>query len=481
MRRRFQEEMHTITEFMDNRGIPDGLRQRIRVFFDYILMKQLGMLEHKILAEMPVKLREEVTSQNVQMLSKVPFFSPEIRGNLELAIAGAKYLVARVYVPETTIVYANEKQRELFIVRAGTVQIFHVKNADPLAELIQGDYFGDYELLFGTAHLVAAKTGYGFVETLVLTWDGFRSIVSFGGLRITDEEPGVVAMTDKYKETLMSWSHINNNLTAMADGPSVDDMDQSEFDVRKMLALQMAERGKQQLIIFPFDKFHLFWDPLLIIGTYYMCISVPIRIQLTYAHAVKECRSLSDERGDDDVHGFCKESSELYEGFDPFLVLDYAFDVVFLIDMYLRAVVMAFNDIQGGKDVLVIERPAIFSHYIRSLRFKVDLLASLPLSVVGFAIGYYPQLLRISHLLRMFNMSTYLKEFSDYCEEGLNLVLSAGTMAITSMTISTTVVLIWTSVIWSMIHYKGAEFSRSLYFSSSRSPPSATATSRPTT
>merc|ERR1712185_776933 len=116
---------------------------------------------------------------------------------------------------------------------------------------------------------------------------------------------------------------------------------------------------------------------------------------------------------------------------------------------------MAFNDIQGGKDVLVIERPAIFSHYIRSLPFKV----------VGFAIGYYPQLLRISHLLRMFNMSTYLKEFSDYCEEGLNLVLSAGTMAITSMTISTTVVLIWTSVIWSMIHYKGAEFSRSLYFS----------------
>ena len=106
-------------------------------------------------------------------------------------------------------------------------------------------------------------------------------------------------------------------------------------------------------------------------------------------------------------------------------MLDYAFDVVFLIDMYLRAVVMAFNDIQGGKDVLVIERPAIFSHYIRSLRFKVDLLASLPLSVVGFAIGYYPQLLRISHLLRMFNMSTYLKEFSDYCEEGLNLVLSA--------------------------------------------------------
>ena len=138
MRRRFQEEMHTITEFMDNRGIPDGLRQRIRVFFDYILMKQLGMLEHKILVEMPVKLREEVTSQNVQMLSKVPFFSPEIRGNLELAIAGAKYLVARVYVPETTIVYANEKQRELFIVREGTVQVHarartRSKSANPYA------------------------------------------------------------------------------------------------------------------------------------------------------------------------------------------------------------------------------------------------------------------------------------------------------------------------------------------------------------
>ena len=241
------------------------------------------------------------------------------------------------------------------------------------------------------------------------------------------------------------------------------DVDQSEFDVRKMLALQMAERGKQQLIIFPFDKFHLFWDPLLIIGTYYMCISVPIRIQRTYKLAVKECKLGFDDA--QNVHGFCKESSELYEGFDPYLVLDYAFDIVFLIDMYLRAVVMAFNDIQGGKDVLVIERPAIFSHYIRSLRFKVDLLASLPLSVVGFAIGYYPQLLRISHMLRFINMATYLKEFSDYCEEGLNIVLSAGTMAITSMTISTTVVLIWTSVIWSMIHYKGGEFSRSLYFS----------------
>ena len=409
------------------------------------------MLEHKILNEMPTKLRDEVAATNVQLISTVPFFSPEVRGSLDLAISGAKQLVPRVYVPETTIVYANEKMREMYIVREGTVDVFHTKNADSLCTLASGDYFGDYELVYGTVHPVAVKTGYAFVEMLVLTLDGFKALVAENSLKISDTEPGVLAMEKRYKETLHNWSHINSNLAAMADGlGAAEDYDPENFDVRKMLASQMAERGKTQFIIFPFDKWHGLWDPVLIMGTIYMCMMIPLRIMMNVSDF--ECRTPAGSGSGEDLVGgkgtiLYSETlwpdncdAKLYEqgkyvGFgkfdvlrlgdaldtlwDPTLVLDYLFDIVFMTDMYLRMFVMAFNDIQGGKDVLVVERPAIMKHYIRSFRFKIDLLSTFPIDLFGFAGGKW-SLLRLTHLFRLFNLSTHISEWRDYLEEGLD-------------------------------------------------------------
>ena len=86
------------------------------------------------------------------------------------------------------------------------------------------------------------------------------------------------------------------------------------------------------------------------------------------------------------------------------------------------------------------------------------------LGVVGVVFGKWP-FLRIIHVLRILNMPAHFKEFADYCKESVNVVLSAATMAITNMALSTTIMLIWCSALWSIVHYDGTEFSRSMYFS----------------
>ena len=306
---------------------------------------------------------------------------------------------------------------------------------------------------------------------------------------------GVLAMEKRYKETLHNWSHINSNLAAMADGlGAAEDYDPENFDVRKMLASQMAERGKTQFIIFPFDKWHGLWDPVLIMGTIYMCMMIPLRIMMNVSDF--ECRTPAGSGSGEDLVGgkgtiLYSETlwpdncdAKLYEqgkyvGFgkfdvlrlgdsldtlwDPTLVLDYLFDIVFMTDMYLRMFVMAFNDIQGGKDVLVVERPAIMKHYIRSFRFKIDLLSTFPIDLFGFAGGKW-SLLRLTHLFRLFNLSTHISEWRDYLEEGPAIVLSAGRLAIVRMTLTTVIVLMWVSVLWSVIHYDGEKFWHSFYW-----------------
>jgi len=44
LRMRFRQEMDAMNGYMDMRDVPEGLKQRIKIFFDFIYMKQYGML-----------------------------------------------------------------------------------------------------------------------------------------------------------------------------------------------------------------------------------------------------------------------------------------------------------------------------------------------------------------------------------------------------------------------------------------------------
>jgi len=72
---RFRQEMDGMNAYMDMRDVPEGLRQRIKIYFDYVFIKQYGMLEEKVLASLPNVVRNDLQRDAMKLFDKVGFFA----------------------------------------------------------------------------------------------------------------------------------------------------------------------------------------------------------------------------------------------------------------------------------------------------------------------------------------------------------------------------------------------------------------------
>ena len=108
----------------------------------------------------------------MDFITKIPFFNRSLRSEAFLSRA-ANAMIRRVYSPGSYILYQNEKQRELVIVKSGRADIYIAQSAEAVGSLLPGDYMGDYQLLFGTVNQVGLRASDDFVEVLVLTYNNF--------------------------------------------------------------------------------------------------------------------------------------------------------------------------------------------------------------------------------------------------------------------------------------------------------------------
>ena len=68
-----------VLQFLDESNVDDDTQLRVRAHFDYLMVKQGGLADDRILAELPASLVRRVRDQNRLLLVKVPFFSPPSR------------------------------------------------------------------------------------------------------------------------------------------------------------------------------------------------------------------------------------------------------------------------------------------------------------------------------------------------------------------------------------------------------------------
>jgi len=117
------QEVDTINAYVELRNVPDGLRQRIKNYYEYVYIKQYGLGEETILASMPTKIQDDLARKNMRALETVPFFNRRYRDEAFLAAVSHK-LQLRTYTPGSTLIFQNEKQRELMVVKAGQVELY---------------------------------------------------------------------------------------------------------------------------------------------------------------------------------------------------------------------------------------------------------------------------------------------------------------------------------------------------------------------
>lgn len=437
---RHQEEVATISQIMAERDVPEGLKSRVKQCFDYLWSKQGGMLDEALLCEIPTRLRRQVERRRFDFLARVPFFAS---AKADVKEAAARALEKRIYVPNSTIVYAHEKQSELFVVTRGKLRLYSMKSPLALATLREGDYFGDFQLVLDARHPVFARTDTRFVECLVLTRAKFEIICTHFALGLTEHDAGVQATIEAYKHKLYNWRLATDSMAAACDGDDDEDTVAEDDDEDAAVSPQDIIDAQERFVIFPDSRFRVVWDTALFASSCASFVAVPLRTAwyAGYYYRARRC------------------------GPDPTLWIDWCFDVLFVIDFYLRCRHMAYESATTTR--MVYKQPDAFQLYASTFRFKLDLIGAAPWSVLAPALAagsssswrisgcMWYAVARYPHLARGGTLASRLAEIRSYFESTGRFVPD-GVITVARRTYETVFLLVFLACYWSIIRSHGS-------------------------
>lgn len=420
----FRHEMDTISHWLTFRSVPNQLRQRIGMYFSYLSRSQHGMLDEVLLKELPPRLAIELAEQNIDMLTRVPFFKKERRSDAFLSLV-VTALKRRIYTPGSFLLYQGEMQRELIIIKSGKAEIHITGVPEAVGSLLPGDYIGDYQLLFGAPNQVGVQTS-EFTEALVLTYDAFKGVMShsicepfsFSASGFTFRQSNDEGVLDTIDDTKKSFDKISNMAATVLSGKH-----------RSKLKNMMEETDvvTKEFRIHPNSRLHLYWDIFSIAAILYYSIDSPIRIA-SYIRA----RTLDS-------------------AYDLGFVIGYCVDLLFIVDMILRARIYSFSTYANGKTVVVSERTEIRQRYLLSDKFKVDVFAVMPFDVISAGVGRYHALFRLSKLIRVTQIPQGLSNLQEHLDVCVDVKMNETQKSILLMFLYSLLLIVWGSSGWNAL------------------------------
>jgi hypothetical protein len=171
---RYIETMEGINAFMEYRGLPSPLQERIRDYYAYRWEKRLGFDESAILNDLSFSLQSDVSLfLKKEVIEKVPFFkgaTEELVREISLAMR------PRVYMPGDPVFRAGEKGEEMYFIGRGEVEVLAKDGTAVQAVLRDGDFFGEGALVLGQPRSATVRA-VGFCDLYALEKASFNSIV----------------------------------------------------------------------------------------------------------------------------------------------------------------------------------------------------------------------------------------------------------------------------------------------------------------
>jgi CRP-like cAMP-binding protein len=419
----FRHEMDTISHWMAFRSMPTQLKQQISTFFSYLSRSQHGVLDEKLLGELPPRLKIELAESYIPLLTKVPFFNERRSDTLLSLVASA--LKRRVYTPGSLIIHQADMQRELVIIKSGKADILLQGVPDAVGSLLPGDFIGDYQLLFGTVNQVTVRT-VDFTEALVLTFAEFKQVMNhphndefafakLGGTFRQSNDDGCIETIYETKESMKKILATANTILSGKTRSKLKDM--------------MAEHEvvTKEFRILPNSKVHLYWDVFSIASILYYSIDVPIRIASSY------------------------RASTLASTYDYGFIVSYCIDAMFIVDMILRASVYAYSCYEHGRTIIVTNKSQIRQKYLSSGKFKVDLFAIVPFDLIAAGTSSYHSLFRLSKLVRVSQIPHGVSNLQTHLDACLNIKTTETQRSILLMFLYSVLLIVWSSAGWNAL------------------------------
>uniref|UniRef100_A0A3B5A022 Cyclic nucleotide gated channel subunit beta 1b n=1 Tax=Stegastes partitus TaxID=144197 RepID=A0A3B5A022_9TELE len=161
--------MDNTIKYMSSYRIPKDVQNRVKTWYNYTWQSQ-GMLdEQELLTQLPDKMRLDIAIDvNYSIVSKVPLFQGCDR---QMIFDMLKSLRSVVYLPGDYVCKKDEVGREMYIIKAGEVQVVGGPDGKTVfVTLRAGSVFGEISLLAvgGGNRRTANVIAHGFANLFIL-------------------------------------------------------------------------------------------------------------------------------------------------------------------------------------------------------------------------------------------------------------------------------------------------------------------------
>ena len=459
----FREKADEIEKFLHTYKLPPSLKRRARHYYQYVWETQKGYNQQTIIDDLPSTLRQEVSSfLKLRFVSMCPFFE---FCDHALAKALAYSLKSRVYSPGDVVVHEGELGREMFFIQSGTVEMISASDIlgespgsgsmygsrkystfdrekimsalrkDSRGSIVQqkytilstageGQFFGETALFFSQRRTCTVRA----IEYCELYSLGKENLDALLTRYPFERERMFQVVAEIQRENERRNTHVIDNFSKyVTEGKKL-------FEFFKTSTEVYVRQRRPKKLIMPTSYFTKVWNIVYAFAVLFQIFSIPYCI----AFFIPGHKPLNDK------------------GWTPvvliFFAVSFAVDAFFLVDMYLRTFHFTFRN----KGKIVTRGREIWNRYKRT-RFKVDLIASLPLEL---AILLFPSdqrtvstltALRVLHMLRVVHWDDIIDLLETYLQAAKIRFMSS-TLQVFRMIVLLLTINHWYACTWFIIH-----------------------------
>ncbi|EQC41352.1 hypothetical protein SDRG_01326 [Saprolegnia diclina VS20] len=368
------EHLKLVHRFMHAEGVSRQVHRDVSSYFKHRWTSSTEQQILTALEPLPDNLRQAIQSYlhakavaSIQLLQDID--KNELKHIYEI-------MAHRSYRKDEVLVRAGDVGDELYIITRGAVELTLPINGVPTPVMVihEGACIGEGQFLARTPYPLTATVVSPSIDVSVLHKLDFDDIAKHLEGSMEDIEAQSVLVMKKEFAWLAS---IRSNLDRRKIRHSMHRANSKGL---------FSDPTMRLLYVNPGMNAYRVWECVMLVAVLYNFISIAYRI--AFLMVPKPAIM------------------------DIFSMLDYATDVIFVVDMYIKFNHLTFSDRYGDQ---VTEVSCIRWHYLQSRSFKLDVVGSLPLYYVG---DYkIMTLCRLPRLVRCMDLRSLWADISHYIHE----------------------------------------------------------------
>ncbi|WP_032925109.1 cyclic nucleotide-binding domain-containing protein [Leptospira santarosai] len=169
------KRMSQVDSYLRARNLPYLIRRKIRDYYMYIMERGFGENEKELLSDLPLSLQREVKIHlHRELLEKVPFLKGAEAALVTTLVFSLKH---HIFLPGDIIFRKVDIGHNLYILSEGKVEILSKNDAEVIATLSEGQFFGEFALVTEEPRSATVRS-VGISELYTLSKEDFLRVLN---------------------------------------------------------------------------------------------------------------------------------------------------------------------------------------------------------------------------------------------------------------------------------------------------------------